>query len=86
MESEVTYNYKDTALPMTRIQDILKERYAKGESYSDLALKCSTTAITMSHWIKNDPNLKWYSLMDICIGLEIELLDIFRGTRWESLL
>lgn len=82
----MTYNYKETGGPMRRIQAVLKHRVALGETYKELAEKCSTTPKTISNWVRNSPDLKWYSLFDICLGLELELKDIFRDTRWEKLL
>lgn len=82
----MTYNYKDTHLPMKRIQDFLKDLYLnQNYSYKDLAEKCSTTPATMKKWITHGPDLKWYSLMDICLAFNLKLLDIFKDTIWEEL-
>lgn len=84
-EREMTYNYKQTGSPMRRIQAILKHRVELGESYKELAEKCSTTPATVSKWVKHGPELKWYSLFDICLGLELDLREIIKGSIWEDL-
>jgi DNA-binding Xre family transcriptional regulator len=82
----VIINLQDNGIVMQRLHLILMARRMKGASYKELAAKCNTTPKTMSSWIKRQPDLKWYSLLDICVGLEIELIDLVRGTKWEKLL
>jgi len=82
----MTYHYKEVTLPMTRIQNALKDHHRRGASYQALARLCSTTPKTISNWIQNGPDLKWYSLVDVCLGLDLTLKDVFEGTRWEKLL
>lgn len=82
----MTYNFKDTRLPMERIQTLLAEQYKNSKSYTEIASLCSTTPSTIKKWIAHGPDLKWYSLLDICEGLDIKLSDVLKDTRWEKLL
>lgn len=82
----MTFNRQDTRLPMMRIHDALLEACKGKSTYKEIAEKCSTTPKTISKWINYGPDLKWYSLLDVCQGLELELSDVLRGTRWEKLL
>ena len=81
----MTYNFKETHSPMKRIQMVLWKHHEDGCSYKELAERCSTTPATIKKWIAHGPDLKWYSLMDICVGMNLELKDILKDTRWEKL-
>jgi DNA-binding Xre family transcriptional regulator len=80
----MTYNWKETRSPMERIQAILQKEASSGIPIKDLAETCSTTPATMSKWINNGADLKWYSLLDICKGLDLKLSDILKDTVWEE--
>jgi hypothetical protein len=82
----MTYRFKETHDPMERIHTVLCAHHNDGKSFKELAVMCSTTPATISKWVKYKPDLKWYSLFDICLGLNISINEILRDTPWEKVL